>query len=592
MLLGLTEPTKGVVRVLGLDPAREPLAVKRRVGYLPDNVGFYGGMTGRENLRYTAKLNGIPRSEAEARIDELLHEVRLEDAADKRADTYSRGMRQRLGIADALVKQPSVLILDEPTIAIDPSGVEELLALLRRLVQERDLTVLLSSHILGQVQSLCDRVGFFSAGKLVAAGPLAELAGGADRTVRAGGRDRRRPVRDRPRRARRSRASPASMPDEREERLRIVTASSRRGRPGGRGASPRPGSRWSTCGGAAPTSWSSTASTSRRASMAAPADTSRRVELDAQGPARRARAVGRLADDRRQGARRPPRQHPVLRPADRRRVRSRAAADDLPVQRSAATRRSCPACRPCSSPCSCTAPRSSAASPRSTFVALLVPARRHRLRVRRHQQRAQPGHARPAARPAGPPRRRRQRQVRGRDLRHRADARRDGRVRRRARDRAARDHPGRRGARPDRRSGSLSTILYASFWLAFALLISVVLREPGDRGADRVRDVARADPVRAVPAAAGRRDPVPGRRPRPLATTPSRPPQAQQRVPPALAREPLQDITRAVVNPSVTTVLDYGNLGQAIADQEASRPCCRWTSRSWWSGRRSCCWSR
>ena len=140
MLLGLTEPTKGVVRVLGLDPTREPLAVKRRVGYLPDNVGFYGSMTGRENLRYTAKLNGIPRTEAEARIDELLHEVRLEDAADKRADTYSRGMRQRLGIADALVKQPSVLILDEPTIAIDPSGVEELLALLRRLVKERDLT--------------------------------------------------------------------------------------------------------------------------------------------------------------------------------------------------------------------------------------------------------------------------------------------------------------------------------------------------------------------------------------------------------------------------------------------------------------------
>ena len=183
MLLGLTEPTKGVVRVLGLDPGREPLAVKRRVGYLPDNVGFYGGMTGRENLRYTAKLNGIARSQADAIINELLSEVRLEDAADKRADTYSRGMRQRLGIADALVKQPSVLILDEPTIAIDPSGVEELLALLRRLVTERDLTVLLSSHILGQVQSLCDRVGFFSQGRLVAAGPLDELAGGEDRQV-------------------------------------------------------------------------------------------------------------------------------------------------------------------------------------------------------------------------------------------------------------------------------------------------------------------------------------------------------------------------------------------------------------------------
>jgi len=178
MLLGLTEPTKGIVRVVGLDPQREPLAVKRVVGYLPDNVGFYPGLTGRENLRYTAKLNGIARTEAEARINELLREVRLEDAADKKSETYSRGMRQRLGIADALVKSPTVLILDEPTIAIDPAGVEELLALLRRLVKERDLTVLLSSHILGQVQSLCDRVGFFSAGKLIAAGPLAELAGG------------------------------------------------------------------------------------------------------------------------------------------------------------------------------------------------------------------------------------------------------------------------------------------------------------------------------------------------------------------------------------------------------------------------------
>ena len=183
MLLGLTEPTRGVVRVVGLDPTREPLGVKRKVGYLPDNVGFYGGMTGRENLRYTARLNGFARTEAEARIDELLAEVRLTDAADKKAETYSRGMRQRLGIADALVKNPSVLMLDEPTIAIDPAGVEELLALLRRLVRERNLTVLLSSHILGQVQSLCDRVGFFSAGRLVAAGPLDELARGTDRTI-------------------------------------------------------------------------------------------------------------------------------------------------------------------------------------------------------------------------------------------------------------------------------------------------------------------------------------------------------------------------------------------------------------------------
>jgi ABC-2 type transport system ATP-binding protein len=183
MLLGLTEPTRGVVRVLGLDPTRQPLAVKRKVGYLPDNVGFYAGMTGRENLLYTARLNGIPRQAAQARVDELLRDVRLEEAGDRDAGKYSRGMRQRLGIADAMVKDPSVLILDEPTIAIDPAGVEELLALLRRLVKERNLTVLLSSHILGQVQSLCDRVGFFSEGRLVAAGPLDELARGTGRSI-------------------------------------------------------------------------------------------------------------------------------------------------------------------------------------------------------------------------------------------------------------------------------------------------------------------------------------------------------------------------------------------------------------------------
>jgi ABC-2 type transport system ATP-binding protein len=175
MLLGLSEPTAGFARVVGLDPAREPLQVKRRVGYLPDSVGFYGGMTGRDNLRYTARLNSLPRSAGEARIDELLRDVRLTEAADRKVETYSRGMRQRLGIADALVKDPTVLILDEPTIAIDPAGVDEILALLRRLVAEHNLTILLSSHILGQVQSICDRVGFFSAGRLVAQGRLDEL---------------------------------------------------------------------------------------------------------------------------------------------------------------------------------------------------------------------------------------------------------------------------------------------------------------------------------------------------------------------------------------------------------------------------------
>jgi ABC-2 type transport system ATP-binding protein len=179
MLLGLSEPSAGFARVVGLDPAREPLQVKRKVGYLPDSVGFYGGMTGRENMRYTARLNGLSRSTAEARIDELLRDVRLTEASDRKVETYSRGMRQRLGIADALVKDPTVLVLDEPTIAIDPAGVDEILGLLRRLVSEHNLTILLSSHILGQVQSICDRLAFFSAGKVIAQGRLDELSGRA-----------------------------------------------------------------------------------------------------------------------------------------------------------------------------------------------------------------------------------------------------------------------------------------------------------------------------------------------------------------------------------------------------------------------------
>lgn len=176
MLLGLSEPTSGQARVMGLDPTREPRRVKRRVGYLPDAVGFYGGLTGRQNLRYTARLNGLRGTEAEGSIDDVLEQVGLVDRANDPVEQYSRGMRQRLGIADALVKSPDLLILDEPTAAIDPLGVVEILELLRRLVDERGLAILLSSHLLTQVQSVCDRIGIFAAGKLVGQGTVAELA--------------------------------------------------------------------------------------------------------------------------------------------------------------------------------------------------------------------------------------------------------------------------------------------------------------------------------------------------------------------------------------------------------------------------------
>ncbi len=176
MLLGLTEPSEGQARVVGLDPARHPLEVKRRVGYLPDSVGFYGDLSGRDNLGYTARLNRIPRDEAEEVIDETLEQVGLTARADDLTDTYSRGMLQRLGIADALIKDPDVLILDEPTTAIDPLGVSEILDLLRSLVQERQMAILLSSHLLNQVQSVCDRIGIFAAGRLIGQGTMSDLA--------------------------------------------------------------------------------------------------------------------------------------------------------------------------------------------------------------------------------------------------------------------------------------------------------------------------------------------------------------------------------------------------------------------------------
>ena len=176
MLLGLTEPTEGQARVVGLDPARRPLEVKRRVGYLPDAVGFYSDMTGRDNLRYTARLNRIPRDEAEDAIDEALEQVGLSHRADDHTEEYSRGMLQRLGIADALIKDPDVLILDEPTTAIDPLGVTEILDLLRSLVTDRNMAILLSSHLLNQVQHVCDRIGIFAAGKLIGQGSMGDLA--------------------------------------------------------------------------------------------------------------------------------------------------------------------------------------------------------------------------------------------------------------------------------------------------------------------------------------------------------------------------------------------------------------------------------
>ncbi|NBD25834.1 ATP-binding cassette domain-containing protein [Paenibacillus sp. T1] len=176
MMLGLTEPTSGRVRVCGLDPTRQPLQVKRRVGYMPDDIGFYEDRTALDNLLFTARLNRIAPAAARAQAAELLERVGLSDALSKKVGAFSRGMRQRLGIADVLIKRPEIIILDEPTLGIDPEGVRDLLRLIQDLSRKEGLTVLLSSHHLHQVQQICDRVGLFVRGELIASGDVASLA--------------------------------------------------------------------------------------------------------------------------------------------------------------------------------------------------------------------------------------------------------------------------------------------------------------------------------------------------------------------------------------------------------------------------------
>jgi ABC-2 type transport system ATP-binding protein len=174
MLLGLSDISAGQARVLGHDPTREPLQVKRQVGYLPDQVGFYDNLTAAENLRYTARLMGFDREEREQKIHASLAHVGLADVTDTRVATFSRGMRQRLGLAEILMKDAQIAILDEPTSGLDPQATLDLLNVIRDL-KHRGVSVLLSSHLLERVQSVCDRVALFNQGNIALIGTVPEL---------------------------------------------------------------------------------------------------------------------------------------------------------------------------------------------------------------------------------------------------------------------------------------------------------------------------------------------------------------------------------------------------------------------------------
>ena len=166
MLLGLTEPTEGDVRVLGHDPIREPFEVKRIVGYLPERLGFYENLTAAQNLRYFARLNGISEEEMRKSVPEKLLMVGLGNKDDQKVSTFSRGMKQRLGLANVLMKEPKLIILDEPTQGIDPKGIQEMLNLFTTINQQNDITIMLSSHLIHHVQQICDNIGIMSNGKM------------------------------------------------------------------------------------------------------------------------------------------------------------------------------------------------------------------------------------------------------------------------------------------------------------------------------------------------------------------------------------------------------------------------------------------
>lgn len=176
MILGLTEPSSGEVNVFGYNSTREPLKVKSITSYLPENVGFYEDMTALENLFYITRLNHIPQKEAKKRIDEVLPMIGLTEVRNMEVGKFSKGMKQRLGLGTVFVKKPKLAILDEPTTGIDPQGVEDILKLISKINQEEKVTIFLCSHLLYQAQKICNKIGIFSKGRMVAMGSLEEIS--------------------------------------------------------------------------------------------------------------------------------------------------------------------------------------------------------------------------------------------------------------------------------------------------------------------------------------------------------------------------------------------------------------------------------
>jgi ABC-2 type transport system ATP-binding protein len=184
MLTGLIEPTAGCCRINGTEVATNPIAVKQRIGYMPEDVGFYPMLTAEENLVYFARLFRMDAKQYNRRIADLLSLVGL-DGVTKKVGGYSKGMRQRLGLANALLNNPEVIILDEPTANLDPQGVADYRRIIAGVAQEGK-TVFVSSHILSEVRRVCTSIGLLSQGRLIAMGRWEDLS----RQLQAGNNSR------------------------------------------------------------------------------------------------------------------------------------------------------------------------------------------------------------------------------------------------------------------------------------------------------------------------------------------------------------------------------------------------------------------
>lgn len=180
MILGLTPPSHGRVELFGEPPVRPE--TRRRLGFLPESPYFYRFLSGAETLRFFGRLCGVPRKLLDRRVDELISLVGLERGRDRPLATYSKGMLQRIGLAQALVHDPELVLLDEPTAGVDPMGARDIKDLIWRLKREGK-TVLLSSHLLEQVEQVCDRVAILHIGRKIIEGPLDALLSAGDRAT-------------------------------------------------------------------------------------------------------------------------------------------------------------------------------------------------------------------------------------------------------------------------------------------------------------------------------------------------------------------------------------------------------------------------